>query len=115
MRLTLRALLLGMCIALCLPSLLIAQANPSPVLLMGFEVTGVVTGYAPSFGTISIGGQEFLIAEGVNIQSMIGGDPLKALNVGAEVGYIANEDSNGRSVIVGLWVLSTPVTKPNGL
>lgn len=115
MRLTLRALLLGLGITLCLPSPLIAQEASNPGLLMSFEVTGVVTGFEPSFGVISIGGQAFLMAEGVNIQSMVRGDPLDVLKVGAKVGYVANEDSNGRDVIVGLWVLSTPVAKSKGL
>ena len=115
MRLTLRALLLGLGIALCFPTLLIAQEEPTPGLIMNFEVTGIVTGLAPSIGAISIDGQEFLMVEGINIQSMVGGDPLDVLKVGAEIGYIANEDSNGRSVIVDLWVLSTPVVKSNGL
>ncbi len=115
MRLTLRALLLGIGITLCFPSLLIAQEDPLPGLIMNFEVTGIVTAFERNLGAISINDQDFLMANGVNVQSMVGGDPLDILKVGAEVGYVATEDSNGRSVIVDLWVLSAPTATSNEL
>ena len=114
MRIQLHALMLSVGMVLALSSISVAQETPTPIPLASYEVTGAVTGFNPQLGLIEIDGKEFLLADGVTVQSRVGGDPKDALAAGAEVGYVANENGDGRSIIVRLLVLSAPTANSAG-
>ncbi len=115
MKLILRAFILSLAFALSFPALSVAEEEaPPPLLSMTFEVTGLVTGYDPSFGAISIDGREYHLANGIKIQSLVSDNPVDSLKVGAEVGYVAYENEERGSSVSEIWVLSAPVEQPDG-
>lgn len=114
MKLILRALTLSLGYTLSFPTVSVAEKEvPPPLLSMTFEVTGLVTGYDPSFGAISIDGREYRLANGIKIQSLVSDNPIDSLKVGAEVGYVAYENEENGSSVSEIWVLSAPAEQPD--